>query len=216
MSDLHQALTEIRTIRRQVAHSTEFRGYGPATLFATAIVAVLAGAAQSRWIPAAATHPTYYVALWLAVGIFCAALILTQALTRANRLHSGMADEMVRIAVARFLPAAMAGLILPFVLLHVLLHGPTLGFWMLPGLWQVIFSLGVFASCSSLPRPMLLAGAWFLLTGMTLLYLGDTRSLQPIAMSGPFAAGMALVGTIHLLSHKQAATKEDPDEESDL
>jgi hypothetical protein len=205
MSDLHQALTEIRTIRRQVAQTTEFRGYGPATLFATAAIAAIAGAAQARWLPNPSSHPKEYVALWLAIGIACAALILTQALTRANRLHSGMADEMLRIAVARFLPAAIAGVVLPFVLLH----GPATIFWMLPGLWQIIFSLGVFASCSSLPRPMVLAGSWFLLTGMALLYLGDTHSLQPFAMSAAFAAGMALVAAIHLLSHNKATTDED-------
>jgi len=30
---------------------------------------------------------------------------------------------------------------------------------MLPGLWQIVFSLGVFSSCRFLPRPMLAAGA---------------------------------------------------------
>src|ERR1700676_4645884 len=32
MNDLNKALDDITSIRRQVAHSTEFRGYGPATL----------------------------------------------------------------------------------------------------------------------------------------------------------------------------------------
>ena len=180
MADLNQALVEIRTIRRQLAQNTEFHGYGPATLFATAIVALLAGAVQACWLTEPATHPAKYVALWLTTGAFCAALIATQTLTRANRLHSGMADEMIRMAVAQFLPAAIAGAILPFVLLHVTLSV----FWMLPGLWQIIFSLGVFASCRCLPRPMLLAGAWFLLTGLACIALGDVRSLAPATMSG--------------------------------
>jgi hypothetical protein len=36
MSDLNQALVDIRSIRRQVAITTEFRGYGPLTLSTTA------------------------------------------------------------------------------------------------------------------------------------------------------------------------------------
>jgi hypothetical protein len=43
MSDLHKALGDISSIRRQMAQSTEFRGYGPATLAATGAIAVLAG-----------------------------------------------------------------------------------------------------------------------------------------------------------------------------
>ncbi|HZL29206.1 MAG TPA: hypothetical protein VFC39_21960 [Acidobacteriaceae bacterium] len=207
MADLNQALVEIRSIRRQVAQNTEFRGYGPATLFATALVALLTGAAQAHWVREPAAHPVQYVILWLTTGVFCSALIATQMLTRANRLHSGMADEMVRMAVAQFLPAAVAGAILPFVLLHVTQSV----FWMLPGLWQIIFSLGVFASCRCLPRPMLLVGIWFLLTGVACIGLGDIRSLAPVMMAGPYAIGMALVAAIHYLSAKKASIDEDKD-----
>ena len=205
MTDLNQALVDIRSIRRQVAQATEFRGYGPLTLSATAVFALLAGAAQSRWVPEPATHPGQYVALWLATGMLCAALIVTQMLTRADRLHSGMADEMIRMAVAQFLPAAIVGVILPFVLLHV----TTAVFWLLPGLWQIIFSLGVFASCRCLPRPMLLAGVWFLLTGFACMLLGGVRALAPASMSGAYAVGMTFVAAVHYFYAKKVSTDED-------
>ena len=207
MSHLHRALLDIRSIRRHVAETTEFRGYGPATLSATAIAAVLAGVVQWRWLPEPAAHPVQYVALWMATSVLCAALIASQMLTRTNRLHSGMADEMMRLAVAQFLPAGIAGAILPFVLLHV-----GSGVWMLPGLWQIIFSLGVFASCRCLPRPMLLVGAWFLVTGFACIAIGDTRSLAPGKMAGAFAAGMALVAAIHYFSAKRALIDEDEEQ----
>jgi len=205
MSDLNRALTDIRNIRRQVAQTTEFRGYGPFTLSATAVLALATGALQSYWLPEPDAHPGTYVALWLATGVVSAALIGAQMLARASRLHSGMADEMVQMAVAQFLPAALAGAILPFVLLHVT-HS---AFWMLPGLWQIIFSLGVFASCRCLPGPMVLAGGWFFLTGLACLSLGDARALSPITMAGSYAVGMALVATIHSRSAKEASTDED-------
>ena len=205
MTDLNQALVDIRSIRRQVAQATEFRGYGPLTLSATAMFALLAGAAQSRWVPEPATHPGQYAALWLATGVLCAALIVTQMLTRADRLHSGMADEMIRMAVAQFLPAAIAGVILPFVLLHV----TPAAFWLLPGLWQIIFSLGVFASCRCLPRPMLLAGVWFLLTGFGCILLGGVRALAPASMSGAYAVGMTFVAAVHYFYAKKVSTDED-------
>ena len=204
LTDLNRALVDVRSIRRQVAQTTEFRGYGPLTLFATALFALLAGYVQTRWLPVPAAHPRQYVALWLTTGVVSAALIATQMLTRAHRLHSGMADEMVGMAVAQFLPAGVTGVILPFVLLHVTQNV----FWMLPGLWQIVFSLGVFASCRCLPRPMLLAGAWFLLTGLGCIALGDSRALGPATMSGAYAAGMVLVAAIHYLSAEKASVEE--------
>ena len=205
MSDLNRALVDIRDIRRQVARTTEFRGYGPLTLSATAALALLAGAVQSRWLPEPASAPVEYVALWLTTGVLCAALIASQMLARARRLHSGMADEMVRMAVAQFLPAGVAGAVVPFVLLHVT-HDV---FWMLPGMWQIIFGLGVFASCKCLPRPMLIVGAWFLLTGMACLAIGDERALAPATMAGAYGIGMMLVAAIHYLSAKKAMSDED-------
>ena len=51
MNDLNKALGDISSIRRQVARSTEFRGYGPATLAATGGIAVLAAGVQAVWLP---------------------------------------------------------------------------------------------------------------------------------------------------------------------
>lgn len=205
MTDLNQALVDIREIRRQVAQTTEFRGYGPLTLFATAVCAVAAGVAQGYLVPEPATHPTQYVALWMATGVFSAALIAVQMLTRAQRLHSGIADEMIRMAVVQFLPSAVAGAVLPFLLLHA---APG-AIWMLPGLWQIVFSLGVFASCRCLSRPMYLAGVWFFFTGLACLSLGDARGLAPAAMAVPYATGMSLVALIHHAAAKKAGTDED-------
>ncbi len=205
MTELHRALVDIRNIRRQVAQTTEFRGYGPLTLSSTAVLALLAGVVQAHWLPAAADSPVQYVALWLTTAVLCAALIASQMLMRARRLHSGIADEMIRMAVAQFLPAGIAGAILPFVMLHV---GRDV-FWMLPGLWQIIFSLGVFASCRCLPRPMLLVGAWFLLTGFACVAIGDARALAPATMSGAYCIGMMLVAGIHHLYAKKVSSDEE-------
>jgi len=54
---------------------------------------------------------------------------------------------------------------------------------MIPGMWQVIFSLGVFSSCRFLPRPVAVVGAWYLLTGLTCISLADNRALSPWAMA---------------------------------
>ena len=205
MTDLNRALVDIRSIRRHVAQTSEFHGYGPLTLSATAAFALLAGVLQAHWLPDPAAHPGQYVGLWLTTAFFSAALIATQMMTRANRMHSAMADEMVRSAVLQFLPAGVAGAAVPLLLLQVS-HSV---FWMLPGLWQIIFSLGVFASCRCLPRPMYAVGGWFLLTGLASIALGDSRALGAEMMSLSYAVGMAQVAAIQFLSARKAAHNEE-------
>jgi hypothetical protein len=196
MSELHKALGDISNIRKQVALTTQFRGYGPATLAATGVLALLAAAAQSIWLPEPVDHMQAYLRIWLAVAVLGAALTGTQMYTRSRRIHSGLSDEMIRIAVEQFLPAAGAGFLITFVLVHYAWSS----LWMLPGLWQVIFSLGIFASCRFLPRPMVAAGAWYLLTSLICLTLGDERALAPWTMGLAFGIGQLLVAGILLVA----------------
>jgi hypothetical protein len=194
MNDLHQALEDIGSIRRQMARSAEFRGYGPATLACTGALALVAAGIQATIVPQPEHHPLAYLALWIGTAILGAALLAFQTLTRARRIHSGMADEMIHMAVEQFLPSVAAGALLTLVLIRSV-PGAV---WMLPGLWQIVFSLGVFSSCRFLPRPMAAAGAWYLLTGLICLTLGDARALSPWTMGLAFGAGQLLVAAILL------------------
>jgi hypothetical protein len=103
---------------------------------------------------------------------------------------------MIRMAVEQFLPAVGAGLLITITLVRFV---PAV-FWMIPGLWQVIFSLGIFSSCRFLPRPMVAAGAWYMLTGLVCIALGDNRALAPWTMGLAYGAGQLLVAGILLVS----------------
>lgn len=203
MNELHRAIGDISSIRRQVARTTEFRGYGPATLAATGFTATLAAMAQAKWLPDPAGHIAVYLAIWISTAVISAALIGTEMFTRTRRIHSGLADEMIRLAVEQFLPAAAAGALSMFVLVRFV----PAAIWMLPGVWQLIFSLGVFSSCRFLPRPMLAAGVWYMLTGLVCIALGGNRALSPWAMGIPYGAGQLLVAGI-LFFHKSEAGDE--------
>ena len=200
MSELHKALGDISSIRRQVAHGTQFRGYGPATLAATGLLAIAAAAAQSVWLPDGPSHMPAYLGLWVATAALSAALTGRQMYTRSRRIHSGLSDEMIRMAVEQFLPAAGAGFLITFVLVH---YAPSV-LWILPGLWQVIFSLGIFSSCRFLPRPMIAAGVWYMLTGLLCLTLDGRRAFEPWTMGLAFGVGQLLVAGILLFATPEA------------
>jgi hypothetical protein len=200
MNDLHKAIDDISSIRRQMARSTEFRGYGPATLAGTAAFAVIAAGVQSFLVSDPANRIGAYLTIWIWTAFLSAGLIASQMQTRTRRIHSGLADEMIRMAVEQFLPSAVAGFFLTIVLVRFVPSAQ----WMIPGLWQIIFSLGVFSSCRFLPRPMLAAGAWYLLTGLMCITLGGARALSPWAMGIPFGMGQLLVAGILLFTAGEA------------
>ena len=83
---------------------------------------------------------------------------------------------MIHQAVEQFLPSAVAGVLLAVVLWKF--APETL--WLLPGLWQVLVSLGMFASVRSLPRTVALAGAWYFVAGFAVL---RAREPDPCAVA---------------------------------
>jgi hypothetical protein len=201
MDDLNRALGDISSIRQQMARSTEFRGYGPATMAATGIFAIAAAAAQARWASDPSIHIVSYLCIWILTALASAALIGVQTVTRAHRMHSGIANEMIYMAVEQFLPAAGAGALLTLVLVQ---SAPSVT-WMLPGLWQLIFSLGVFSSCRFLPRAMVAAGLWYLITGLTCIALGDSRAFSPWTLGVSFGVGQFLAAGILFLSASEGS-----------
>lgn len=196
MNDLYKALGDISSIRRQMASTTEFRGYGPATLAATGIFAILAAGAQGHWVPDPVSHISAYLSIWISTAVLSAVLTGVQMYTRTRRIHSGLSNEMLRMAVEQFLPSAGAGLLVTIVLLRYV----PIATWMLPGMWQIIFGLGVFSSCRFLPRPMIAAGMWYLLTGLSCLAMGGSQALSPWAMGISYGAGQLLVAAILLFT----------------
>ena len=117
-------------------------------------------------------------------------MIGVEMVARARRMHSGLADEMLYTAVEQFTPAAVAGTLLTVVLMR---SAPQSA-WMLPGLWQIVFALGVFASCRTLPRPIFAAGAWYLAAGLA--NLAFANGLSPWAMAVPYGVGQLYIAAV--------------------
>jgi hypothetical protein len=193
MQDLDKALTDIRAMRDQIARGTEFRGYGPMAFAATGMLAIAGAFAQPRLIADPAAAVASYLALWVAVAILACIVIGIDVITRSRRVHSGLADEMIQSALEQLLPAMVAGALLTFVLYR---FAPQ-SLWMLPGLWQIVLSLGIFASCRSLPPPLMAVGVWYLVAGLFCLALASGEHVfSPLAMGLPFGAGQLLAAAL--------------------
>jgi hypothetical protein len=101
---------------------------------------------------------------------------LGRTLESNDVLLPGAAGAAIALVLLRFAPEAL---------------------WMLPGLWQILVSLGLFAAVRSLPRTVALAAAWYFATGIGVLMLSSqTQMLSPWAMGIPFAVGQLLLAAI--------------------
>lgn len=196
MPDLDKALADIVEIKSRLAQSSAFLGLGPAALAATGALAFGVAALQAM-LPGA-TDPAIYFAAWVLTAIVAVGLIGAEMLRRSRRHHAGLADQMIREAVLHFVPAGVAGAAL---LAFFARYAPT-ELWLVPGLWLILVSLGIFAAGRSLPRAVSLAGGWYLLSGFAVLLLAaDDRSLDPWHMGLPFAVGQLLIaGIVHRAS----------------
>ena len=193
MRDLDKALDDILAIRSQLAAGTAFRGYGPATMATTGGIALLTAVLQSLWLTNPTAQPLAFLASWAAAAVLSSILIWIEMRARTLRHHSGLADAMIYQAVEQSLPAGVAGVLLTFMLWK---FAPE-ALWMLPGLWQLLVSLGIFASVRSLPRTVALAGAWYFFAGFAVLMLASqTHTLSPWTMGLPFAIGQLLMAAL--------------------
>ncbi len=193
MRDLDKALADIVTIRSQIAAGTAFRGYGPATMAATGAVALITAVLQFWLLGDPTGEPLGFFAGWFVAAALSVLMIGIEMRARSRRHHSGLADAMIHQAVEQFLPAGVAGVLLAVVMWKF--AAETL--WLLPGLWQILVSIGIFASVRSLPRPVALAGAWYFVSGFSVVVIASqTHTLSPWTMGLPFLIGQSLMAAI--------------------
>ena len=203
MRELDRALLDINFVREHIARTTQFKGYGPLTLAVTGLFALGVAALQGR-IAASPAPALEFIAVWSAVAAIAVTLIGVEAVVRSRRLHGGMALEMLQSAIEQFLPALTAGMLITFALAR---WSPASS-WMLPGLWQIVFSLGVFSTARILPRAVFVVGIWYLGCGLACLALGQSDPLSPWSMGIPFGVGQLLVACILQICRRSSYTDE--------
>jgi hypothetical protein len=193
MRDLDKALTDILAIRSQIAAGTAFRGYGPAALAGTAVLAALTTALQMLLLDDSTAKPVAFFGGWLTTALVSSTIIGVEMRARSHRHHSGLADAMIYQAVEQMLPAGVAGV----ALLAIVFQFAPSSLWMLPGLWQLLLGLAVFASARSLPGTVRLGAAWYFVAGLAVLMLASrTHALSPLLMGAPFVIGQSLMAAI--------------------
>ncbi len=203
--ELRDALAQITEIRAQMARTETFRGYRSGTVAFTGLLAGVGAVVQAIWIPEPAGNTRAYLVLWGGLAVVCLVGWGVEMVLRCQRASLSLTRQTTMLAMEQFFPCVVAGGLLTLAIAtraadHVAL---------LPGLWAVTFSLGVFASCRLLPRPIFWVAAYYLAAGVAVLVLaqGD-HAFSPWAMVGTFGVGQSLTAVILYVTLERTDAEE--------
>ncbi len=176
---LSEALASIGQIRLQMARAEVFRGYRSITTAVTGLVAIGVCLFQSWWPPVTIEA---YLTPWLVAAAVGLLMVGGELSVRFRRAASELQRELMLRVIEHFVPCLMAGGLLTFVLYH---FAPD-ALWILPGLWAVLFGLGVFATRRMLPHGASAVGGWYLLSGLC-----GIAVIAPGPASAPWQMGIS-------------------------
>ena len=190
---LDDALRQISDIRQQMARSEVFRGYRSLTVGFSGVLGLSTAAIQPLWVPSPEIELRRYLGLWLGVAAISLIVAGTEVGWRAWRAGPGLTRHHTLLAVEQFLPSIVVGALLTLCIVRAAPHVA----WMLPGLWSLIFGLGVFASCRFLPRQVAWVGLYYVLCGCgSLLWGQGENAFSPWQMGISFGGGQVLGAAI--------------------
>ena len=191
--DLHEALAQISEIRQQVAQTQTFRGYRAAPVAFSGVVACLAAALQQAFLVEPAQHLAVYLGLWIGAALLSMLVTGVAMFWYCKQAASTLSRTNAMLAVGQFSPSVIGGGLVTIILYQQIPDALPL----LPGLWSIFFSLGIFASYRLLPRATFWVGVFYMTAGALCLVLarGD-YAFSPWAMGVPFGLGQLLSAAI--------------------
>jgi hypothetical protein len=191
--ELRDALTQISEIRRQMARTEIFRGFRSMPIAFSGLLALAAAGFQLVWIPDPRQNIAGYLTLWLGAAVISALAAGAEMAIRYWRSSTALGRDLTWLAVEQFLPCLIGGAVLTVVLAA---SAPDC-LWMLPGLWQMFFSLGIFATHRLLPKAIFGVAIFYMCTGVLSLLLAQSEGTpSPWVMGIPFGVGQLYVAAI--------------------
>jgi hypothetical protein len=191
--DLHQALSQLDVIHAQVSRTEAFRGYRPLTVGAQGLLALTAAGCQAIWLPAAASNFSAWLQLWIAIAAIAITIVSVDLAIDCWRSPSQFARRQTWQAIEQFLPCIAAGGALTWALFQ---FAPA-SLPLLPGLWAIVFGLGVCSASRQLPPAVIGVAIYYLLAGLCAIALArGAHAFSPWAMAGTFGVGQLLTAWV--------------------
>lgn len=190
---IEDAIADLAEIRTRLNRSETYRGYRSVTVGVNGLLAFAGATIQTWWLPDPVGNLEGYVSLWVSIAVVCASLTGIEIGLRMVCESSSRFRYLTRLAVEQFLPSLAAGAL---VTSAIVLGAPEFG-WALPGLWSIVFGLGVASSARLLPRATVWVAVHYLVVGTICLFLGPGQhALAPWMMVATFGVGQVFAAAV--------------------
>ena len=189
--EIRKALDQISEIHGHLARTDMYRGYRAVPVALSGALALVAAAVQPI-LGGTASEETF-VRYWVMVAVLASAIAGGGIVNGYAHEQSRLARRRTRTAVGQLLPCVVAGMGVTVLMTRA----GTDYIASLPGLWAILFGLGVFASRPYLPRIIGWVALFYLAAGMLLLAMArDATSLSPWGMGLTFGFGQIVSGIV--------------------
>jgi type IV secretory pathway TrbD component len=182
--DVNNAISQISEINRYLAKSELFYGYKPGIVMSVGIVAFIMAAVQT-WLIVPASDMIFLIQ-WFIAGSVISIIIFGNILFNYLKSKSNFEIQQMSRVFLQFVPSLAAG----FIITSVLFFLDNSAIKYLPGLWAILFSLGIFSMRPYLPRMVGYVALFYLIAGGIMLCLANyDLSFSPWCMGATFGTG---------------------------
>lgn len=209
---IQQALADVARIRAQLNKATEVRCFRSQAVGVSALLVVVGAIAQANWVDraAASAMPAWdlWLLIWLIVAFASSLVAGLEMVVRGVRSESRQVWETHGRLVRRVLPSLMLGCVLTAVVAsQANMHSVSESLlWALPGLWAMVYAVGLLACEAVLPTHARLVAIYYFVAGGVSLVLASSLPVPPgWHMVMLFGVGQFLLGWVLL---KQVETGE--------
>lgn len=211
VTDVTRALEQLDEIHTRLARTEVYRGWRSLPVALSGVVGLGAAAWQSA-SHGAAIEPRAWVTYWLVVAMLAFAVGCAGIVWRYLREETGSERRRTQQVLTQFVPALVAAACITVGLLRV---NPALA-WRLPGVWSLLFGVGIFSARPYLPMASAVVSAYYAAAGIALLWAPAAGALQPGGLppwfawtvGGVFGAGQLMAAAILYWSLERTSPKD--------
>lgn len=207
---LRDALSDLKEIRAQLDRTTGFRGFRSIAVGFSGILATIGAAIQLNGQASREITLTEFLTTWGLVALSSLIAAVIEMWIRGIYGSTKLIWKTHKNLALHIAPSFLVGGILTAA---IILSAEKI--WLLPGMWALIYSLGLFACWQHLPRMTVWAAIYFLIGGTTCVghcfLLRDTGAFQLTAwyMAVLFGGGQFLLGWILYWTLERQHGQED-------
>lgn len=201
MIRLNDALSTLTAIHAQLAKGEVYQGLRARPVLLSGLLGLAASVVQVRYWPD--LDAVSFIWYWLIVGAICGLAASSSAIASYFWDDVASSRRHTRVVAGQFIPCLAVGAFLALALLPVMDRCVGL----LPGLWSLIYCLGLFSVRPYLPHATGWVGVYYFAGGVALLGL-----MSPANVPSPWTIGLVFaIGQAGLawVLHRNAVREKD-------